>query len=45
MLRKGMEHSVLGLIGNTPMVQLHNLDTGLCNLYVKLESANPGGIH
>lgn len=43
MLRKGMEHSVLGLIGNTPMVQLHNLDTGLCNLYVKLESANPGG--
>lgn len=38
-----MEHSVLNLIGNTPMVQLHNIDTGLCNLYVKLESANPGG--
>ncbi len=38
-----MEHSVLKLIGNTPLVQLHNIDTGLCNLYVKLESANPGG--
>ncbi len=35
--------SVLDLIGNTPMVELTNFDTGLCRLFVKLESQNPGG--
>ncbi|WP_334180196.1 pyridoxal-phosphate dependent enzyme [Pseudoxanthomonas sp.] len=35
--------SVLDLIGNTPIVQARRLDTGLCTLYLKLESANPGG--
>ena len=34
---------VLSLIGNTPMVEITRLDTGLCRLYVKLESQNPGG--
>jgi cystathionine beta-synthase len=33
----------LELIGNTPMVELHGFDTGPCRLFVKLESANPGG--
>lgn len=35
--------NVLELIGNTPMVRASHLDTGLCELYLKLESQNPGG--
>src|SRR5690349_6116447 len=35
--------SALDLIGNTPLVELHGFDTGPCRLFVKLESANPGG--
>ena len=35
--------SLLDLIGNTPMVKLTSFDTGLCELYVKLEFQNPGG--
>ncbi len=35
--------SVLDLIGNTPLVRVHNIDTGPCELYLKLESQNPGG--
>src|ERR1700742_1856045 len=35
--------SVLGLIGNTPMVGLTRFDTGPCRLFVKLENQNPGG--
>lgn len=35
--------SVLELIGDTPIIQARRLDTGLCTLYLKLESANPGG--
>jgi len=34
---------VLALIGNTPLVRLETLDTGRCELFVKLESQNPGG--
>jgi cystathionine beta-synthase len=33
----------LDLIGNTPMVRVAGLDAGPCELFVKLESANPGG--
>src|SRR5436309_15174053 len=33
----------LGLIGNTPLVQLTGFDTGICELFLKLESQNPGG--
>jgi cystathionine beta-synthase len=33
----------LNLIGNTPLVQLTGFDTGVCELYLKLESQNPGG--
>ena len=35
--------TLLDLIGNTPLVRLTRLDTGLCELFVKLESQNPGG--
>ena len=34
---------VLALIGNTPIVKLESFDTGPCELFVKLESQNPGG--
>ncbi len=35
--------SILDLIGRTPMVRARRLDTGPCELFLKLESANPGG--
>lgn len=35
--------SLLDLIGNTPILKLKSLDTGPCDLYVKLELNNPGG--
>lgn len=35
--------SVVELIGNTPVVKVSRLDTGVCELFLKLESANPGG--
>ncbi len=34
---------MLSLIGNTPLCRLESFDTGPCELYVKLESQNPGG--
>lgn len=34
---------MLALIGNTPLVKLESFDTGPCELFVKLESQNPGG--
>lgn len=35
--------NALELIGNTPMVKVTRLDTGKCDLFLKLESQNPGG--
>jgi len=35
--------SILGLIGDTPLVEITRLDTGLCQLFLKLESQNPTG--
>ncbi len=35
--------SALDLIGSTPMLELHALDTGPCQLFLKLENQNPGG--
>ena len=37
------QYSLLGLIGDTPLVRVRNLDVGQCELYLKLESQNPGG--
>src|SRR5450432_4851437 len=34
---------VLSLIGNTPLVRVGRIDTGSCELYLKLENHNPGG--
>ncbi len=33
---------VLEMIGRTPMIEVTKLDTGLCRLFLKLESMNPG---
>ncbi len=38
-----IHQNVLELIGNTPVVRVQQLDTGPCELYLKLESSNPGG--
>ena len=35
--------SILELIGNTPIIKAQRLDVGVCELYLKMESANPGG--
>ena len=35
--------SALDLIGNTPLLEVKNLDTGPCRLFLKLENQNPGG--
>lgn len=36
-------NNILDTIGNTPVVELKKMDTGLCRLFVKLENQNPGG--
>jgi cystathionine beta-synthase len=36
-------NNILDTIGNTPIVELKRMDTGLCRLFVKLENQNPGG--
>jgi len=36
-------NNVLELIGSTPVVRVNHLDTGPCELFIKLESQNPGG--
>lgn len=38
-----IHQTVLELIGRTPIVKAQRLDTGVCELYFKLESQNPGG--
>ncbi|WP_291272299.1 pyridoxal-phosphate dependent enzyme [Geothrix sp.] len=35
--------SVLDLIGHTPLLRIGRIDTGPCELFLKLESQNPGG--
>ncbi|MGV6851899.1 MAG: pyridoxal-phosphate dependent enzyme [bacterium] len=37
------QQTVLEMIGNTPMLKVNHLDTGPCELYLKLENTNPGG--
>jgi cystathionine beta-synthase len=35
--------NVLDMVGRTPMLEIRNIDTGPCQLFLKLELANPGG--
>jgi len=36
-------HNVLDSIGNTPLLEVTSIDTGPCQLFLKLENQNPGG--
>ncbi|MHC9085647.1 pyridoxal-phosphate dependent enzyme [Luteimonas sp. RIT-PG2_3] len=38
-----IRNSVLELVADTPIVKAQRLDAGVCELYFKLESQNPGG--
>jgi cystathionine beta-synthase len=46
-MQRDMQHTsqaaIFSLIGNTPLVQVTRMDTGPCQLFLKLESQNPGG--
>ncbi|PLX56301.1 MAG: cystathionine beta-lyase, partial [Chromatiales bacterium] len=35
--------NTLEMIGNTPLLRVSRLDTGVCELYLKLELQNPAG--
>lgn len=35
--------NILELVGNTPLVKVNHMDCGPCELFLKLESHNPGG--
>jgi cystathionine beta-synthase len=35
--------AILSLIGDTPLVEVTQFDTGSCHLFLKLENQNPGG--
>ncbi|BAT59649.1 putative cystathionine beta-synthase [Variibacter gotjawalensis] len=35
--------TILDLIGETPLVEITRIDTGVCRLFLKLESQNPSG--
>jgi cystathionine beta-synthase len=35
--------NILDMVGETPMLEVTNIDTGLCRLFLKLELMNPGG--
>ncbi len=41
--KSGKVPAILSLIGNTPLVEITQLDTGPCQLFVKLENQNPTG--
>ena len=38
-----INNSLLEMIGNTPLLEIKNIDVGVCRLFVKMESQNPGG--
>ena len=35
--------NVLEMVGNTPLLEVSQFDTGPCRLFLKLELMNPGG--
>ena len=40
---RGKPPAILSLIGDTPLVEITRMDTGPCQLFVKLENQNPTG--
>ena len=42
-LNMAVLNNILELVGNTPVVRINHMDTGPCELFMKLERQNPGG--
>jgi cystathionine beta-synthase len=42
-MQHGSQAALFSLIGNTPLMEVTRIDTGPCQLFLKLESQNPGG--
>jgi cystathionine beta-synthase len=42
-MQDSSQAALFSLIGNTPLVEVTRMDTGPCQLFLKLESQNPGG--
>src|SRR6187551_2615380 len=40
---RGKPPDILRLIGDTPLLEINRIDTGPCQLFVKLENQNPTG--
>ncbi len=38
-----IHENICSTIGNTPIVRINHMDTGTCELFIKLENNNPGG--
>ncbi|MDO8439011.1 MAG: cystathionine beta-synthase [Telluria sp.] len=42
-MSQAVQPALFSLIGNTPLVEVTRIDTGPCQLFLKLECQNPGG--
>jgi cystathionine beta-synthase len=42
-MQPASQAALFSLIGNTPLIEITRMDTGPCQLFIKLESQNPGG--
>ena len=42
-IRMKIYNNILEMIGRTPLLRINNMDTGPCELFLKLELMNPGG--
>jgi cystathionine beta-synthase len=42
-MQHASQAALFSLIGNTPLMEVTRIDTGPCQLFLKLESQNPGG--
>jgi cystathionine beta-synthase len=42
-MQESSQAALFSLIGNTPLAEVTRMDTGPCQLFLKLESQNPGG--
>jgi cystathionine beta-synthase len=42
-MQPASQAALFSLIGNTPLIEITRMDTGPCQLFMKLESQNPGG--
>ena len=40
---QGKPPAILSLIGDTPLLEITRIDTGPCQLFMKLENQNPTG--